>query len=311
MEARSEEKLRAFLKDYFPILLIGERGTGKSKLVGDLNAVWANCASFANDTMAEAELFGYKKGSFTGADTKKDRDGLFQEANGGILFMDEIHHLSKPVQAKLMHALQPDTNNDMYVRKFGSTTEEKVKFKLIAASNRKITKLREALLADFFDRIVRHVIELPPLRAQREKIEEHWEMVWKQLKFDKPVPKEVELMAWLKDEKQRFWGNFRDLEKIATYYNIYDSFENKNSIAKNAFEYAVSEFEKYGSTEPEDAAAPNSNMKLDLTKTAAEIHRDFNFELQAFAINRYGSREEAAKKLAVDERTLMNWKNRK
>jgi transcriptional regulator with PAS, ATPase and Fis domain len=69
--------------------------------------------------MAESELFGYEKGAFTGA-LKEGKSGLFADANGGILFLDEIHNLSKSVQAKLMTAIQTDRENNMHIRKFGS-----------------------------------------------------------------------------------------------------------------------------------------------------------------------------------------------
>ncbi len=114
-------KWDSYIKQGFSILLLGERGTGKSRIVHDKSnhhLVAVDCAAFEDDSKAEAELFGYEKGAFTGAD--KTKNGLFHEAKNGILFLDEVHNLSKRVQAKLMKALQTDSNNRHYRKIFSS-----------------------------------------------------------------------------------------------------------------------------------------------------------------------------------------------
>ena len=317
-EKHIKDQISTYSKTGFSILLLGERGTGKSQLASEMTKgitanskfICANCASFADDTMAEADLFGYKRGAFTGAN--KDTKGLFLEADGGILFLDEIHYLSKQVQAKLMRALQTNKDNKMSVRRLGDSKEEHVEFRLIVATNKTIDELREILLPDFFDRIVQHVVELPPLRNKREKMEQHWKNIWKQLRFEEPVPKDKLLIDWLKSDEQNLWGNYRDLQKIAIYYHTYNLFENKSIFAKNAVEYAKSEFEKYGAKSPEQENEKYGiDMKSYLQKTSNEIHKDFNFNLQEWAIKQYESRQKAAKILGVREKTLNNWKNRK
>jgi len=93
-------ELKSYLSNpapVFSLLILGERGTGKTKGITDLaidlgkKVVKTNGASFADDTLAESELFGHKKGAFTGA--YNDKDGLLNEANKGILFIDEVHTL--------------------------------------------------------------------------------------------------------------------------------------------------------------------------------------------------------------------------
>ncbi|GHU68659.1 hypothetical protein FACS189413_06090 [Bacteroidia bacterium] len=224
---------------------MSERGT---------KIIEADCASFSDDNTAESELFGYKEGTFTGG-LKEGKNGLFVEANGGILFLDEIHNLSKLVQSKLMKAIQTDKNDFMYIRKLGSTESTKIKCKLIFATNKTVAELRDILLPDFYDRIVQHVVELPPLRYTKEDRETDWENTWKYL-FDKikpmpNVPQEIELLNWLKELK--LYGNYRDLQKIVMYYNAFNQFDDETKALieeQSPFEYAKNAYTKYHSQKP-------------------------------------------------------------
>ena len=316
------ELMKLYLETGFSILLLGERGIGKTHLANQETAlqkdgknstqgqfISANCASFAEDTMAESELFGYVKGAFT--DAYKDTDGLIKSAENGILFLDEIHSLSTRVQAKLMTALQTDENNNLTIRKLGSTETEKIKnVKLVFASNRTIDELREALLPDFYDRIVQHVIELPPLRESPEDSEQNWTEVWKQLQFDgkHPCPTDKEFLRWLKT--QSLPGNYRDLQKIAIHYKTYLDIKKSNNkvlidnLPDTPLDYVKEQFGKY------NQASSNERFTCDISISDEKTMRaEFNYKLQEWAVNKYGSREEAHKKLKVDVKTLNNWKN--
>jgi transcriptional regulator with PAS, ATPase and Fis domain len=300
---------------------MGERGIGKTRIakktnMNDKNFITANCASFADDTMAESELFGYEKGAFTGA-LKEGKSGLFADANGGILFLDEIHNLSKSVQAKLMTALQTEKGGTMNVRKFGSNQSTPVKCRLIFATNRNIEDLKKCLLPDFYDRIVQHVVEMPPLRLSPEERENDWKSTWEYLfsEIQSEMPEvptketDPELIIWL--TKQPLNGNWRDLEKIAMYYNAYNQFNEETTEMlkeKTAFQYAKNEFEKYHShIEPDKK---NIGFDISSEKSADEMTKDFHFQLYEWAIKKW-SRKDAAEKLNVSEKTLNNWKNRK
>ncbi len=316
-----DKKMEVFLKTGFSILLIGERGIGKSQIAGKAKEklkaiekpitgklIEANCASFDDDNKAEAELFGYAKGTFTGG-LKEGKKGLIEEAENGVLFLDEIHHLSKYVQAKLMKALQTDKHNRLTIRKLGGIKEIKVKdVRLIFATNKSVAELRECLLPDFYDRIIQHVISIPPLRETIEDREADWENIWEQLKFGKKedAPKEPKLMKWLKELP--LYGNYRDLQKIAMYYNAFNQFEFKDILReKTALEYAKTEFEKYHSPTRQNKSI---GFNVSPEKTADEMLADFQFQLQEWATKKW-SRKEAAKQLKVSEKTLNNWKNRK
>jgi len=315
------KKMEAFLKTGFSILLIGERGIGKTQIAEmgkDLENDnihpfrEANCASFDEDSKAESELFGYVKGAFTGAD--KYKKGLLEEANNGILFLDEIHHLSKLVQAKLMKALQTDDENKMLIRPLGSNKGFKIECRLIFATNKSIPELREELLPDFYDRIVQHVVHIPPLRDTTEDRVIDWQNTWNKLKFVNPSPAERELITWL--QGLPLYGNYRDLQKIAMYYNVYDSYDEdakKLINEKSAYMYARAEFEKYHSIIQEEQ---NEKFKFSTKKTTKEMLAEYKYELQKWAVCKFNGRQKAInhfKELgdSVCEKTFNDWKNKR
>lgn len=152
-----------------PILIQGESGTGKELVaralhdassVADKPLVVINCAALP-ETLLESELFGYEKGAFTGATGMKP--GLFEVADGGTLFIDEIGELALGLQAKLLRVLEDGT-----LRRVGSVKERRVQVRLIAATNRDL--LQEVkdkhFREDLFYRINVLTIHLPPLRQR-------------------------------------------------------------------------------------------------------------------------------------------------
>ena len=155
------------------VLITGESGTGKEVIADLLHAfsprskgkiVKINCAALPRE-LIESELFGSVKGAFTGAHT--DREGLFRQAEGGTLLLDEISEMPIDTQSKLLRVLQ-----DQEVRPVGGKTTYKTNCRIIAATNRKTDeaiaqgKLRE----DLFYRISAISVHLPPLRDRREDI---------------------------------------------------------------------------------------------------------------------------------------------
>jgi DNA-binding NtrC family response regulator len=155
------------------VLITGESGTGKeliaraihfnsSRATGPFVAV--NCAAIP-ETLLESELFGYVRGAFT--DAKKDRRGLFQEATGGILFLDEISEVPLNLQAKLLRALE-----DKEIRPLGANQAEKVDTRVLSASNRILDDMvrQGTFRPDLYYRLNVIRIELPPLRERSEDI---------------------------------------------------------------------------------------------------------------------------------------------
>lgn len=314
-------KMQTYRRQGFAILILGERGTGKSRLVEEIEAggqkvCYANCAAFDEDSKAESELFGYKRGAFTGAD--KDHWGLFYEAKNGVLFFDEVHHLSKRVQGKLMKALQTDAQNKFRFRPLGDTKEAITNFTAMFASNLPLEELKKSLLPDFFDRISQLIIELPPLRQTPEEIEKDWEIVWKQLRFKIPVPKEKELLAWLK--LQPLYGNYRDLQKIAIYYKSFLELpEEAKAIegAEDAFDFAKKQFLKYYNTGQRLEKHPLLDYLLadDILFNAKnedavgqKLVKRFQRLLVEWVEHEMPNKK-AHKLLKIAEKTFYNWKN--
>ena len=152
-----------------PVLVIGERGTGKELIAERLHRLsprWAgplitmNCAALA-ETLIEAELFGHEAGAFTGA--TKAREGRFEEADGGTLFLDELATLSAGAQERLLRAVEYGE-----VTRIGSNKPVLVDVRIVAATNEHLPGLVEKgrFRADLLDRLAFEVVTLPPLRAR-------------------------------------------------------------------------------------------------------------------------------------------------
>ena len=156
-----------------PVLVIGERGTGKELIAERLHRLsprWGeplvtmNCAALP-ETLIEAELFGHEAGSFTGA--TKSRAGRFEEADRGTLFLDELATLSMGAQERLLRAVEYGE-----VTRIGSSRPINVDVRIVAATNENLPKLADEgkFRADLLDRLCFEVITLPPLRVREGDI---------------------------------------------------------------------------------------------------------------------------------------------
>jgi len=169
---RIVERARTVAATDVAILLVGETGTGKERLARAIHHashrsaaefMAVNCGALPRD-LIESELFGARRGAYTGAYI--DTPGMFMSANRGTIFLDEIGEMPKEAQVKLLRVLQ-----EKEVRAVGGTQAKRVDTRVIAASNRPLNALRSELLReDLYFRLATVVIELPPLRARREDI---------------------------------------------------------------------------------------------------------------------------------------------
>ncbi|KZN37516.1 ATPase AAA [Pseudoalteromonas luteoviolacea CPMOR-2] len=156
-----------------PVLIIGERGTGKELIAArlhflsdrwDQNYVKLNCAAL-NENLLESELFGHESGAFTGA--SKRHEGRFERANSGTLFLDELANTSAMVQEKLLRVIEYGE-----FERVGGKQTVKVDTRLVCATNEDLPSLAEngEFRHDLLDRLAFDVITLPPLRARKEDI---------------------------------------------------------------------------------------------------------------------------------------------
>jgi two-component system NtrC family response regulator len=243
------------------VLLEGETGTGKELFAQSIhNAslrknkpfIAVNCSAFPKDLL-ESELFGYKKGAFTGANS--DKKGLFEEANEGTLFLDEIGEMNFDLQAKLLRVLEDQT-----FTKIGDTRQVHVNVRILAATNLELLKevQNEKFRADLYYRISVFKIRLPALRERLQDVEE---MALYFIRFySLKTNKQVSGMdpVFLSKLKSYDWpGNTRELKNIIertvilTDHEIltsdllpYEMFTPSRSSSTEDFEGSIDELEK-------------------------------------------------------------------
>jgi two-component system response regulator PilR (NtrC family) len=201
-----------------PVHISGESGSGKelaARLIHENGArrdkpfVPVNCGAIP-ETLVESELFGYRKGAFTGA--TEDRDGVFQAAHGGTLFLDEIAELPLHTQVLLLRAIQ-----ERRVRKVGSTQEEPVDVRIICATNQSLAGMVEAgrFRRDLFYRLNVVDLTMPPLRECREDIPLIAAHILQRLAAQNGVaPPRLSAGALQELMAYDFPGNVRELENI-------------------------------------------------------------------------------------------------
>jgi DNA-binding NtrC family response regulator len=156
----------------YPVLVVGESGTGKELAARAIHRkgpfIAANCATIP-EQLVDSELFGHVKGAFTGAD--RERRGLFEQADGGLLFLDEVACLSPGAQESLLRVLETGE-----VRRLGESTTGKVSVRVVAATNEDLERA-EGFRRDLYYRLNVLRVDLPPLRDRLEDLPlllQHW-----------------------------------------------------------------------------------------------------------------------------------------
>ncbi|WP_107688577.1 sigma-54-dependent transcriptional regulator [Neisseria wadsworthii] len=208
--------IRRLAGSVVPVYISGESGSGKEQAARSIHELSArrdqpfiavNCGAIPENLM-ESEFFGYKKGSFTGADS--DRMGFFQHANGGTLFLDEVADLPLGMQVKLLRAIQ-----EKAVRRIGDAQETKVDVRIICATHKNLETLVEtgAFRQDLYYRLNVVTLHMPPLREMREDL---GPLIFRLLNKYRVGETAYKLSPKAQDAllSYSYPGNFRELENI-------------------------------------------------------------------------------------------------
>ena len=271
-----------------PVLIIGERGTGKELIAErlhrhsnrwDKTLVIMNCAALP-ETLIEAELFGHEAGAFTGA--MKARPGRFEEADGGTLFLDELGTLSMAAQERLLRAVEYGE-----VTRIGASRPVRVDVRIVGATNEHLPGLvaRDRFRADLLDRLSFEVITLPPLRAREGDVlvlAEHFatrmaaELGWKNW------PGWTERAAAML-EAHRWPGNVRELRNVVE-RAVYRWPEPERRVDALVFDPFASAWQPVG--EGQASAAPREAGTADTAPPATPPSSANVTDLRA-AVDRY------------------------
>ena len=282
-----------------PVLLTGESGTGKELVASaihhrsgrsDQPFVAVNCGAIPAD-LIEAELFGHVRGSFTGAD--RDRRGLWEEADGGTVFLDEITETNSSFQVKLLRALQMGE-----IRRVGSNQMQKVNVRVIAASNRNVEQEVSAgrFRNDLFYRLNAVSIVLPPLRDRREDIPPLAQTFADRVYSLSPSVKfSSEALALM--ERYNWPGNIRELENaVVRAVAMCDGTIRVKDLPQRVRSFSLSPGESAMSEAP-----PAPELPVEDWVTLSEVEGRY---VARVLEHTGGNKQAAARVLAVDRKTL-------
>lgn len=275
------------------IIIYGESGTGKEIIAQSIHNsserkdrafIALNCSSIS-ESLIESELFGYEEGAFTGA-KKRGKKGVFELANEGTLFLDELSELSYTAQAKILRALE-----EQEIRRVGAEKTIKVDVRIIAATNKKIRDLIEEkkFREDLYYRLNTFEIDIPPLRERKEDIIYIGKNI---LNRYRTLQKEYNyILNFLLN--MEFRGNVRELKSILKKYLLY---KEKLSYSDEKIIEIISN-------------SKNTNL-INRDKIKNKIDKNITFrEIQAeiiseILIEEKGNKSRVARRLNIDRQTI-------
>ncbi|MFK7864957.1 MAG: phage shock protein operon transcriptional activator [Pseudohongiellaceae bacterium] len=275
-----------------PVLIVGERGTGKELIAARLHFLsrrWegaflkVNCAAMS-ETLLEAQLFGHEAGAYTGA--TKQRKGYFERANGGTLFLDELANADMSVQEKILRVIEYGE-----FERLGGNETIQVDVRILAATNEDLPDLarQNKFREDLLDRLAFDVVTLPPLRERGEDIlilAEHFAVgMVKEMGgdffsgFSAKVENSLRKYSWP--------GNIRELKNVierAVYQNTSGAI---SQLVFNPFEspYRLGKREPEQDLVSEDKTSDTQSVEQNTTRLENAEAIDFKNEVQEFEIN--------------------------
>ncbi len=277
----------------FSVLILGESGTGKeyiARMIHDMSQnkegpfIPVDCGSLSKE-LAPSELFGHLKGSFTSAIA--DKKGVFEQAKGGTVFLDEVGNLPYEVQMQLLRALQ-----EQKVRPVGSATDIHVDVRILAATNENLEQAIEEgrFRQDLFHRINEFAIEVPPLRDRLEDFDELTAFFIRQAneELGKNV-KGISDDALRRMKEQRWNGNLRELRNVVRRCVLFAESENIELDDLPVF------------------SPPNKKTLITTVEDDWALRPEHEKEqIEAALQKARGNKTVAAKLLQIDRKTLYN-----
>ena len=298
------------------VLLRGESGTGKElvaravyqhSLRANKPFTVVNCVAIP-DTLLESELFGYEKGSFTGASSR--RVGKIEQASGGTVFLDEIGDMPTSIQAKLLRLLQENQ-----IERLGGREPIDVDVRIIAATNRDLEKAvtEGRFREDLFYRLNVITLRLPPLRERAEDIPHLAEHFLHRLSLDKDIPlPAVSAGAMAALARHPWFGNVRELKNLLQKLIVFNRGE---TISPNDVATALGETPQHTPLPPEMQDSLHSQLQLKIRGVLEQSPGENCFEQlmdsmgmivvkEALDISK-GNRSQAARMLGLSRPTLL------
>lgn len=285
-----------------PIFITGESGVGKEEIAkfihenserNNKNFITVNCAAIPSE-LFESELFGYEDGAFTGA-KKGGRRGLFEDANGGTIFLDEIGEMSLSMQTKLLRVLQENE-----IKRLGGNKSIKISVRYICATNLSKKQLSNNLKfrQDLYYRLSVIPINIPPLRERREAIFPLVHVLLNRYnrKYNRKVKLDKKMMEFLHDYN---WpGNIRELKNVVERIVILSE---NDSLSEKQFWYILQLGSKDISTknnDTDDKIVVNGLMNLN------KAHDIIDETMIQKALDKYSTVTGAAKAIGIDPSTI-------
>lgn len=279
------------------VLITGESGVGKEVVTNmivryskraDKPLIKINCSAIP-ETLMESEFFGYEKGAFTGAE-KQGKAGLFELADKGTIFLDEIGEIPLTMQGKLLRTIQEGT-----IRRIGSDCEKEIDVRIIAATNRNLkNEMQEGRFRqDLYYRLNVLPLEIPPLRKRREDIEPLARHFIKKFNEKYSIHKKITQSAIYELEKYDWPGNVRELSNIV------------ERMALNSYSKVISGMQVKRVLTAENSESSVNEEPNNWDKSLSDLMGEYEKQILMSVLEESSSATQAAKKLGIDKSTML------